>query len=370
MKRLTPEHRSLTLRSLAGFVLFGFLYAMVQMPSTYALFDEQSKEKIAELESKIKQLEHEKSKVAMELENVNLDRKNLVKQASTFQREKEELLQKLQEMKGVSSGADVELESLKRENEILAAELEKLRAAREKDRDLFNEEKTAVERRVQEQEARANSLAKSLEEYTPERIEEIVADRNRLQEENQRMAQKVFEYEQRLEELRKQMTPLELDREELHRIQTESRELKKKIQYLDKLESRQEQLIKENKEYREQVEVLKSKLKDAVPGLAKASRVSQKMMRENADMHYNLGTIFLHNKRYRESIKEYERVLELRPNDPETHYNLGVLYDDYLKDREKALYHYQKYLAINPKAPDAKKVESYILSLELEHKVR
>ena len=50
------------------------------------------------------------------------------------------------------------------------------------------------------------------------------------------------------------------------------------------------------------------------------------------------------------AIKEYERVLELRPNDPETHYNLGVLYDDYIKDREKALYHYQKYLAINPTA--------------------
>ena len=84
----------------------------------------------------------------------------------------------------------------------------------------------------------------------------------------------------------------------------------------------------------------------------------------------NLGTIFLQNKRYQEAIREYERVLELMPNDPETHYNLGVLYDDYFKDREKALYHYQKYLAINPKAPDSKKVESYVLNLELEQKVR
>ena len=50
--------------------------------------------------------------------------------------------------------------------------------------------------------------------------------------------------------------------------------------------------------------------------------------------------------------------------------NLGVLYDDYIKDRAKALYHYQQYMAINPKAPDAKKVESYILNLELEQKIR
>ena len=94
------------------------------------------------------------------------------------------------------------------------------------------------------------------------------------------------------------------------------------------------------------------------------------MMRENADMHYNLGTIFLNNKQYSQAIKEYEQVLELRTNDADTHYNLGVLYDDYLKDRAKALYHYQQYLAINPKSPDAKKVETYVLNLELEQKVR
>jgi tetratricopeptide (TPR) repeat protein len=156
----------------------------------------------------------------------------------------------------------------------------------------------------------------------------------------------------------------------MHRLQMENKELEKRIRYTAKLEERQQQLLKENAEYREKVELMKAKFKEAAPGLAKSGRISQKMMRENADMHYNLGTIFLHNKQYREAIKEYEQVLELRPSDPETHYNLGILYDDYLKDRQKALYHYQKYLAINPKAPDAKKVETYVLSLELEQKVR
>ena len=209
-----------------------------------------------------------------------------------------------------------------------------------------------------------------MKEYTPERVTSLIQDRNRLEEENKSVAQRVLDYDRQMEEARRQMRPLELDREQLHKIQAESRELEKRVQYISELEQRQQQLLKENAEYREKIEILRSKFKDAVPGLAKASRMSQKMMRENADMHYNLATIFLNNKQYSQAIKEYEQVLELRPNDSDTHYNLGVLYDDYLKDRAKALYHYQKYLAINPKAPDAKKVESYVLNLELEQKVR
>lgn len=316
------------------------------------------------------ELKHTNAKLMAEIENLTLDRNNLLKQAKTFQSEKDELIQKIESMQGASSGAEVQLESLQSESQILTSEIEKLKIAREKDRALFIEEKQALERQIQDQAARADSLAQTMEKYTPEKIEGVVQDRNRLEAENQRLAQQVFEMEKRQEELKRQMTPLELDREELMKIQEENKEIRKKLQYVGKLEARQEQLIKENAEYREQLEIMKAKFKDAAPGLAKASRISQKMMRENADMHYNLGTIFLHNKKFKEAIQEYEAVLELRPNDPPTHYNLGILYDDYLKDREKALYHYQKYLSINPKAPDAKKVESFILSLELEQKVR
>lgn len=322
------------------------------------------------LADELKDLKMQLARCNAEMENLQLDRNNLLKQASIFQKEKNELVSKIEEMQGSRSGAEVELESIKKENELLTSEVEKLKAAREKDRSLFSEEKQAMERVVNDQKARADSVLATMEKYPPDRVEELISDRNRLEEETQRLAQKLIESERQIESIRNEMTPLELDREELFRLQEENKQLNDRIQYVHKLEERQEQLIRENAQYREEVEVLRAKFKDAAPGLAKASRISQKMMKENADMHYNLGTIFLHNKKYREAIQEYERVLELRPMDPETHYNLGLLYDDYLKDREKALYHFQKYLSINPKAPDAKKVESYILSIELEQKVR
>lgn len=315
-------------------------------------------------------LEQENARLRTEMENLKLDRNNVLKQAQVLQKEKADLVAKLEAASSTTNGAAVEIESLKKENTVLKTEAEKLKAARAKDRELHTEEKTAMEQKLKEEEDRSASLAKSLEAYTPEKVSTLVEDRNRLEAENKRLAERLLEVEKKMAEIQKNLTPLELDRQELHKIQAENKELRNRTKYQQKMEARLAQLIKENKEYREQLEILKGKFKDAVPGLAKSGRIAQKMMRENAQMHYNLGTIFLQNKRYKEAIGEYEKVLELMPNDPDTHYNLGVLYDDFLKDREKALYHYQKYIAVNPKAPDAKRVETYILNLELEEKVR
>ena len=327
-------------------------------------------EDIGALKSRVETLELELRNKHKEMADVKADRDNVLKQTKGFMTEKEQLLNEIRELKEYDSKWQVQVDSLKKENAILQAQIEEAKGGFRNREDELAKERQALEQRIAELEDRSNSLARTMEEYTPERIDQLNEDRNRLEQETRGFAKRILEYENRITELKQQMKPLELDREELHKLRKESKELYKRVRYIDKLESRQEQLLKENAEYRERLEVLKAKFRDSVPGIAKASRISQKMMRENADMHYNLGTIFLHNKQYREAIQEYERVLELRPNDPETHYNLGVLYDDYLKDREKALHHYQKYMAINPRAPDAKKIESYILSLELEHKIR
>ncbi len=309
-------------------------------------------------------------KLSKELAAVKTDRDNILKQTKAILAEKDALQHKFLELQGSGGKVQTEIESLKKEAGILRSDLEKTQQQLRDREEAFLQEKRTLEGRIAELDTRNNSLAQLMSEYTPAKIEQLNADRNRLEQENRNMAARVLDYEKQIEEFRRQMKPFELDREELYKLRLENKEITQRLRYTTELEERQKQLLRENAEYREKVEILKAKFSDAAPGLAKSGRISQKMMRENADMHYNLGTIFLNNKQYKEAIQEYERVLELRPSDPETHYNLGILYDDYSKDSEKALYHYQKYLAVNPKAPDAKKVESYILNLELEQKVR
>ncbi len=317
-----------------------------------------------------KQLQKELEETKKKLATVTSDRDNVLKQAKNFLKEKEDAVKNFEAAKNSGSQTNVEVGASKKENEILKSDIERLRAVRATDLATYQKERSEMEAKLSDLEAKSSSIAHTLRDFPPEKIQELVADRNRLEEENKQMANRLIENEKTLQEIKRQMKPFELDREELNRLRAENKEIQKRMKYVGELEGRQKQLIQENAENREKVEVLKAKFKESVPGLAKAGRISQKMMRENADMHYNLGTIFLQNKQYKEAIREYEQVLELRPSDPETHYNLGVLYDDYVRDREKALYHYQKYLSVNPKAPDAKKVETYVLNLELEQKVR
>jgi len=76
---------------------------------------------------------------------------------------------------------------------------------------------------------------------------------------------------------------------------------------------------------------------------------------------YNLALLYEDTQRYEDAVKEYEKALELAPFNADICYNLGILYDDCIKDRKKAVFYYQKYLELAPSAEDARQVKSWIL---------
>jgi tetratricopeptide (TPR) repeat protein len=96
------------------------------------------------------------------------------------------------------------------------------------------------------------------------------------------------------------------------------------------------------------------------------SDVEQVRDGENRDMLYNLALVYAREGRAREAEQAYLRALQLDPADPDIHYNLGILYDDELKDRTRALMHYRKYLKLSPHAPDQDQVENWILQIETD----
>ena len=92
------------------------------------------------------------------------------------------------------------------------------------------------------------------------------------------------------------------------------------------------------------------------------AREHQRLLKETADMHYNLGVLLSRNKEYVRAAAEFRKVIELRPDDPDPYYNLGVIYAEHVPDREKALEHFRHYLQLNPQAQDASWVKQYIAS--------
>ena len=93
--------------------------------------------------------------------------------------------------------------------------------------------------------------------------------------------------------------------------------------------------------------------------------VAQVSERERRDMHYNMAVVYAKEGRLREAEGEYLRALQIDPNDPAVHYNLGILYDDELNDKGKAAMHYRKYLKLSPHGSDVDAVKSWLLKIEM-----
>lgn len=100
-----------------------------------------------------------------------------------------------------------------------------------------------------------------------------------------------------------------------------------------------------------------------VPGdVTRLARQHEKLVKETAEMHYNLGVLFAKNRQYPQAVAEFHKVVELRPDDGDAHYNLGLIYAEHLPDRGRALENFRRYLQMNPKAEDASWVKQYIAS--------
>ena len=70
--------------------------------------------------------------------------------------------------------------------------------------------------------------------------------------------------------------------------------------------------------------------------------------------------------RYRDAERLCRDGLDHDPKNALLHYNLGVLYDDYLSDPRAAAVHYRTYLDLNPGAPDASIIRSWLIELDMK----
>ncbi|MFO7871778.1 MAG: tetratricopeptide repeat protein [Kiritimatiellia bacterium] len=96
----------------------------------------------------------------------------------------------------------------------------------------------------------------------------------------------------------------------------------------------------------------------------KYAGMSAAMRLEQADMHYNMGWIYTRQGRYEAALREYLKALAYNPRDAGVHYNLGILYEDDLKNADRAKYHYRKFLEMSPEGPAAATVVEWLSSLQ------
>ncbi|MCE9612960.1 MAG: tetratricopeptide repeat protein [Lentisphaerae bacterium] len=80
--------------------------------------------------------------------------------------------------------------------------------------------------------------------------------------------------------------------------------------------------------------------------------------------YYNMGCVYKAAKQFERAEAEFLKVLAINPNDAGAHYNLAILYDDDLHQKDKARTHYLKFLELAPDDRDVSLVKEWLAELK------
>ncbi len=108
---------------------------------------------------------------------------------------------------------------------------------------------------------------------------------------------------------------------------------------------------------------LEKKLEDTPKKFVELARENKILIKRTALMHYNLGVFYTQNREFQRALAEFEKAVELNPEDSASHFNLGYIYAEHLQNRPKAVEHFKQFLKLAKRDDkDADWVKRYILT--------
>ncbi len=214
--------------------------------------------------------------------------------------------------------------------------------------------------------------------------ESLLKEKEKLRLEKDELFSKVSSLEKSLTEKNDQIrfltgANIRLDaniKEQADGLNTEVDKLKKeKYSLSESIKQEQEKLANTEKTLKKKISELEGELDATKIQNKKLSRMleknkREKLVRESANMHYNLGILYTKSSQYKKAIEEFKRAIELNPNDPDMHFNLAVVYDVYENNFVLAAQHYHRCLEISPRFSKKKLIEERITLLELKEAVK
>ena len=101
-------------------------------------------------------------------------------------------------------------------------------------------------------------------------------------------------------------------------------------------------------------------------GLSGCLRPAQSRQDEEKESHFLLGRSRVGAMDYQGASESFEKALEVNPRSAAAHFELACLFENREADPAAAIYHYQQYLKLRPKAENAEFVNQHILALKQE----
>jgi tetratricopeptide (TPR) repeat protein len=86
----------------------------------------------------------------------------------------------------------------------------------------------------------------------------------------------------------------------------------------------------------------------------------QERTSEEKEPHFVLGQSRVNAMDYQGAIEAFDESLEVNPHSAAAHFELGWLFEEKVPDPAAAIYHYQRYLKLNPNAENAALIRLHV----------
>jgi len=277
-------------------------------------------------------------KLEKEIKAISTDRDNLITQAKSLLADRarvKELEAELGKLKEVKDSLDKESKQANSENRNLKEELKKL--------------SLSYSQKVKDKKELEESLATERDQVSVTKLEK---ERLLLQKENEKLLFNFAKSEKQISSLNEAVLKA---KDETRKVKGDLTENKTQLERLNK---RYIDLVKKNK-------FLEQRTSSSPAKFTEIARQNKTLIKETANMHYNLGVFYTKNKEYPRAVTEFEKALALAPDDAYANFNLGYIYAEQLINRPKAISHFKRYLNLAKSTDkDTDWVRKYILTWE------
>ncbi len=93
---------------------------------------------------------------------------------------------------------------------------------------------------------------------------------------------------------------------------------------------------------------------------------AQSQLDEEREPHFLEGKNRVSSLDYKGAVEDFEKALEVNPHSASAHFELGCLFDQKEADPAAAIYHYEHYLRLRPRAENAEIVRQHIMACKQE----
>jgi len=259
-----------------------------------------------------------------------------------------------------------EKENLKGHTEEISSQKEELEATLTETKELFKEQiklHKLIEEQMEKDFQKRLTIEKTMfvvqEKELNDRIQIAETRLNDLIERNDSLVRDLRKNNEILAELNQDS---QYETEIYGKFEKAERELKLKgkIFQLNKMLKENKKLIAQNEKIIVDVAEERQEIGNRL------EQTEEELKKERLKFHYNLGLTYDENREYKEALIEYKKALKVDPTDADVHYNIAIIYDEYIPDMKKAVTHYQVYLELSPGAEDAGKVALWLKKAKRE----